>query len=673
MHNPLIKTSNYIDLMGGRYRYYLPKMPSDEKEIYNYQLPKKDQVWIRPIIKEVKKMTERDKIAYIEEWRQRWLNGMWIFIDGEPLYLTGMNVDFLVFNKFDFGHPDFLFQQTYDFYFRDIVRNDTLSYGKTILKCRRCGMTAEEIEEAIYTLLEDENSHIGLQSNEYKKCLQTLMYPLVQAYLSRPKWMRELFYAPGGKKPRNSLELISNRVDVLNESMDDDMLGGTVRPYPTTPAAMDGTKKNLIIQDESFKWTTASPEETLDINKKCVVEYGIKGKVDVLSTMGDSDDYLMSVKEGCKLYAESNPKVRDPNGRTTSGLYSWFVEAIHSADIPEEHRDPAYTKYGKINRDKAEAYVWGEVNKYPKTSKQYVFALRRLPLKEEHALMAATEQSYFPVIFFEQRLKDLYGLPIHQKPYVRGRFEEDKFGIVEFIADEFGPWLIAVHPYFSTERGIDTRNRVTRVNGVYFPSINPEFGAGYDPIRYKTDSTTSRHLSKACIVIYKKFDYFDSGVSSRFAALYLDRPSDPKIAHKQAVLACRYYGCPMMIESQIETTEEVFNEENMLPFLQKNKENGKIGIWTNPKRTENGLQILVNLFRMPRDGSNDVNHTNQYPFEVGLEDKKNFDLNNTLESHVTMAEIMLMYSLEQILFTNQTEKMIVNAVSRLQEMIAPRN
>jgi hypothetical protein len=406
----MAKNSNIILIGDGvSYEYELPPMPRDEKEIEGYNLKRSEQVWRRPkVIFNTNQLKEKEKIEYEEKMRIKWAEGHWMFIDGEPVWITGMHWDFLVMNKFDFGYPNYLDNQRFDFYFRDLVRKDTRSYGKAILKCRRCGMTAQEMSEAIYTLIEDDNCNIGLQSNESQKCKQTLMHPLIDTYLARPKWMREEYYSPNSKRPRNSLELISNRIDLLDDDNEEDRpLGGKVNPYPTVAAAMDGTKKRFIIMDEGFKWKEASIEDTLGVNKKCVVEYGIKGKVDVLSTMGDSDDVVNAVKEGCKLIRDSNPDVRDPNGRTTSGLYEWFVSAIHSADIPEEHRDPAYTKFGKINKDSAEAYVNAEVNKHPKDSKKRVFEMRRMPLKKSHGMMTASNANYFGKIRIDLRLQEL--------------------------------------------------------------------------------------------------------------------------------------------------------------------------------------------------------------------------------------------------------------------------
>ena len=666
---------------GVQYKYELPPMPGDEKLIEGYDLKRKDQIWRRPeIIRNVDKMPEKKKIEYVSGLRDKWANGHWMFIDGEPVWITGMHWDFMVLNKFDFGYPVYLEQQRFDFYFRDLVRKDTDCYGKAILKCRRGGVSSEEISEGIYTLLEDENSHVGLQSNENKKCLQTLMYPLIQTYLSRPKYMREEFYSPNSKKPRNGLELISNRIDVYSDD-EEDFLGGTVRPYPTTTAAMDGTKKRLIIMDEAFKWITASIEETLDINKKCVVEYGIKGKVDILSTMGDSDDYLNAVKEGCKIIRDSNPDVRDKNGRTTSGLYEWFISAIHSADIPEEHRDPAYTKFGKINKDKAEAYVNAEVNKYAKDSKQRVFAMRRLPLKKAHGLMAASASNYFSKIKIDLRLQELSALPRDEKPYIYGRLEYDeegkyvKRGGVYFEPDEEGHWLVSVQPYFSADKKVDTRNRYKRsYNGVYFLPRNVEGCIGYDPTRYKKEDTSSRSLSKAAIVVAQKYDYFSSGNANRYCALYVHRSDDPEDDHRECVKASKFWGFPVMHERVIESVKKVFEQENCLPLLLKNQKDDLYGMWIDSagKVVKNAIDWMVTKFSNPKT-DDEVDQLMAIPFEEILIDMDNFDIANTTKFDVFMAMVELEHGLKQIEYTNVSDVSNTEMNNMANELYPQRN
>lgn len=671
-----------ITMMDGLYEYPLPDMPTREEELLYYDIPKKHQYWGTPydtqlthMPKDVRRMPERERVEYIMWNRDKWLKGLWMFINGEPTYITGMHFDFLKFCRFeDFGRQaDYLDQQRLDFYFRDLVRKDRRCYGKVILKTRRCGMTAEELCEADYTMLEDFGAKVAFQSNELqKKCLPELMHPFINMYMRRPGYMREEYQKINGKKPINSLKLTSNKADDEDSAFGDELgwLGGNAMAYPTVASAMDGSKKRYIIMDEIFKWINASAYETLNINKKCVVEYGIKGKIGCLSTMGDNDQVVEAVKEGCQLYAESDPRVRDANGRTTSGLYKWFVSAIHSADIPEEVRD---IKYGKVNAERALEYVWAEINKHPKNSKNYIFELRRLPPEEKFALLSATDANYFNLIAFQSRQTELYALPKDKKPYVIGRFEESvATGKVSFIPDENGKWLVSLHPYVSIERGIDTRNRFRVSNeGICFPPINPEFAAAYDPIRYKTDDTTSRHLSQAAIVVFKKFDYFGAGDANSFAALYLDRPDKPEDAHYEALKACKYYGALFNPERQVESTEKEFDTRNCRPFIWHNPNDKIWGTWMQPKVAENGLQKVVTLFSPPATPL-DKDHIAVFPWEVAIEDFKHFDLKNTTTSHITMAVILLAILLDNMIPVIVSDEAIQEMATALRQLIPNR-
>jgi len=69
---------NTILLQDGLYKYELPPEPRDEKLIMNYGLPRKEQVWRRPEIKDVKRMSVRERGEYIEAMDEKFWNGMWM-------------------------------------------------------------------------------------------------------------------------------------------------------------------------------------------------------------------------------------------------------------------------------------------------------------------------------------------------------------------------------------------------------------------------------------------------------------------------------------------------------------------------------------------------------------------------------------------------------------------
>lgn len=676
----------------GTYKYELPPMPQ-ESEIWYYDLPKKEQYFKTPFAKnfkwldhngdlrKVKTMSERDRIDYISYIRDKWLNGLWFMNRGEPTYISGAHFDHLIVNKFGGQSLYYLDSQRERFYFRDLTNKDRLCDGRVWIKARRTGITTEEITEAIRCCLSSYNNKIGMQSTKLEICERTLMKPIIDTYISRVPWLREVFYKSNGKKPVKSLKLTTSVLDEENDTMN-----GFIMPFPTVASALDGDGWMLVIMDELSKWLTALPYETLEINKKAIINPRKRGKIDALSTTGDSKEAANSVADWHKLISDSNPSIRNPNGKTNSGLYKYFVSAIHSLDLTEE-KPEVLDKYGFINKEMAEEFIWNEVNKHPKDSKQYIYALYKSPMEERHALLTPTGMGNFSKVKITHRLEILRLLRMDEKPYIIGSFEYDSKGYVYFESNEErmqrcerekieytpGFWKISLHPYFSVENKIDTRNRFRKHGSVYFPPTNPEFGIGYDPIRYNKNDTTSNSLSKASIIVYKKHDYYGSGEVDYYAALYLHRPDDPEDAHKECIKAAKYFGAPVMHERVIESVKRVFEEQNCLPFLLKNPKDGVYGMWIDAggKVVKNATDCMVIRFAPPKTPEQ-KDHYEEMPFEECLYDMDTFDSAHTTKFDVYMSMVELEHALMQIQYTNVNDETVKGMSSIINSIIPKR-
>lgn len=660
--------------------YILPPLPK-EQEILYYDLKPKDQYWRSPAdltreldIREVKKMAQRDKIAYIEKWRTRWKDGLWFMNNGVPTYINGMNVDHLVFNKFNNRFLKFNRSQKEDFLFRELVWLMEELDGTQWIKPRRYGMSTEEVTQSIYVLLSDFNNNVGFQSDTRDKALKTLLTPLIDAYCSRPAWMREDYYRSNGKRPQSSLKLVNNKDDGT-ASEDDTWLGGKVFIYPTEEKAQDGVENIYSVVDEFSKHPTGkNPRQTMETNRKTIRNAGRRGKLSALSTTGDSDSVMDSIKEWIKLAGESTMV---PGQKTTiSGLVKRFVSSLWTQYLPEELLPD---RYGEIDAARNEEWIDNEVNKKTKGTKEYYYEKRKLPKTEDEALISASEGSYFDKIRIIARRKYLQSLLPEDKPYVRGRLEENPSnGRVYFELDHNGLWLIAIHPFYSINKGIDARNRFFKDrNGLYLPTDNPEFYGGYDPVRYKKEDIKSSNFSRASIMFHKRFDYYNKPGSEHFiederAGLFLGRMDDPKDVHKEGVKGCKYFGAPLMHERQVESVKETFEQAGMIRFLMNNEKDGGCGLWTDSqgKVTKNGVEMLQSRYRIPQREDEKDNIEN-YPFEDGLIDLENFDLAHTTSFDVTMSEIELEYALRQARRTNVSDDAVRNYMQRVHEINPP--
>jgi hypothetical protein len=679
----------------GLYTYQLPPVP-DDKHIWYHDVPKSEQFWRTPHnknfkwldqmgnIRNVKQMDERSRIEYIDYWRDKWENGLWIMINGEPVWLTGLHVEHLVFNKQKATPFMYMDAQRERFYFRDLTDRERLCDGRLWAKGRRVGITAEEVSHAVRVLNSDYLNHISCQSDTHDKAKSTLLKKIIDVHIKRPEWMREHFYSSNGKVPRASLELTSSTII----SNDDYPLGGICRAFPTTAKAIDGEEFMLAIMDELSKVVDVLPREMYEIGKKTIVNPGKRGKLDLLSTTGDSKESQKAVKDWHQLIADSNPNVRNKNGQTNSGLWYWFVSYIHSFELWEkipQIRD----KYGRINRAMAEEYIWEEVKQHPKDSKPYIFALYRMPMVMRHTLLTAGNNGYFSKIRIAARLEELAGMSYDNKPYVIGSLEYDNNGNVYFESNAEremrcavdgtdyvpGYWMVAAHPYFSIEKGIDTRNRFRRDHtGLYIPPINPEGVIGYDPIRYNKEDTTSNKLSEAAIVVLKKWDYFNSGITNQYIAMYLHRPDDPREANRECIKAAKYWGYPVAHERVIESVKEDFISGQMLPFLLINPKDEKYGFWVDSggKLVKNSLDAMVTRFSVPKS-EEDADQIKTCPFEPMLRDLDSIDISHTTAYDTFMAMVQAEEGAKQIMFTNVTDQSHIGKLNAILEIFGKRN
>lgn len=658
------KDGNIILLNDGLYEYKVPlKMPSDEKEIINYQLKKNDQIWHTPNYPKLSTLSEKEKISFIDAERKKWQDGCWIFINGEPKYITGLMYEHLTMNTYNSGKLMYFDDERYIFYFIDLVENSPECEGGVFVKPRRAKMTTIMCSLAQRKLLSDFSNYITLQSDTLDKAQKSYMQPIIDSYTRRPEWAREKYYAPNGKKPRKSLELTSNMIQ--NEG--DEWLGGKVNIFPTLAKAVDGLEAILSVIDEYSKWESASPYETFEVLRKVTQNFRKQGRIYCLSSSGDSKDAAKATMEWHKLIANSNPKNKDKFGKTVSGLWKYFISAIHSQYVPKEFTD----KFGIVDKEKAEEWIWNEIRKYPEGTKEYIYALYKLPLKEEHALLSSAVANLFGKVRISARLTDLEALLPHEKPYVRGVLKEDLKGNVYFESDPTGLWLWAISPYYSVELGIDLRNRYRVSNNVYFPPVNIEGVIGYDPVNYPKENIKSANFSQACLFIRKKFDYYNTGVEDEVVAMYLGRPDDPHDVNKEAMKACKYTGYPCMHERSVSHVYEDFRDSNMLPFLMKG-EDGHYGITPSQKTTRDGVAMLQARYSPPKD-SECKDHIECYPFEDGLRSLDNFDPANTTQFDPTMAEIYCEAGLKQIKFTNANDDSYKNKMKVISEIFPKRN
>lgn len=663
-----------VKLYKGHYLFQLPDVPKNREEIINHQYPKKEQYWRTPVFHspfEWKRLSKKEQYDIVTRERERWVNGVWFYNNGVPTYITGMHYDHLVNQTFEFGKASYYDSQRLDFYFREYCLKDKNCFGMDWMKPRRYGMTAQELTQQIYMAMSNPEKILGMLSLVKKTTMETLFNPMVASFLKRPKWTKPAIYTPNKKIPKEKLIFSDGKVE---DEDDDDPTSGMRRcldseiiPKSTTVAAYDAYKLVYLTMDEVWKWKDIDPYDCYEKQKKCfVVSTTIIGKCSILSTMGDDDSYAKAIESGIKMWYDSDPAIRDRNGRTKSGLYRYFISAVYAQfDFAD--------KYGFIDVEAATQWIMNERAKYPVGSKEYMYECRRMPLTEEEAIATANTSAIFDYKRVQAVMEILIKTPEDEYPTFFANLNELPNGRIELEKDRYGDWEFSMLPKITEDKDYSNRWHVDH-SGQIRLAENAQGCIGYDPIRYAEGDTTSDSLSNAAIIARQKFDYFGNGGANRYVALYNKRPPDSEEAHYEAYKLSKYLGFPIMFERNVESVKRRMTELNFVNNLLKSPYDGKIGLITskNKKVVSDGIDYLTAYWKPPTtlEEMEKQDFLMKTPFLRFLKEAQLFNPAKTTIFDIMMANCMLEIGLLQIKETNLSDTYLANQ-NRLINILIP--
>lgn len=655
-----------IIMLDGIYPYQLPAFPTDEKKILYYDQPKDEQFWRRPALPNFKKMAVRDQCAFIDEERRRLHEGLFMFINGVPTWITPSHYDFLMYcNIPDFGgDPIYYNNQRLDFYFKEFVKYDPDSFGELTMKPRRYGYTAMDVSDNIHLVMEDFGRQIGMGSTNLDKAKETLFRPLVDSMLSRPHYTRPEIYMPGGRIPQKELRLRSN---VVGGDEDEDgiefQLGeglrGWISPRSTTAKMFDGHKWHKVTLDEIFKWTEAEPYNTWKITKEALQVGGrIIGKGAVYASMGDDDDYALAVRDGIKMWADSDYANRNSFGRTVSGLFRHFISAV---SVYAKFMD----KFGNCNERLAREYLEEERAGYEEGTKEYLYHVRRYPFTAEEALASSENSSVFSNTRLTAQQSKIYTLGGGARPYTTGNFHWDTTrDLVEFRPNPKGYWKMGY------QIPAAARNRCVKVKGRLILPPNPEGVIGNDPVR--TAQNVSGHLSMNAAYVFQRYDYYNSGNANKILAQLYGRDEDVDVFNEQIRLASLYYAYPVMTERQVTSTYDWFRYYKMESFLLRSEYDTGIGLFMRGPVIDDGLELIQNLIKKPADEEAE-DYLDFIVYEEAIEQLRYFEKAKSTKYDAVMGLIMTLIGAKQLKYTIVSEQALAAKIKVLQALFPFRN
>ena len=492
---------------------------------------------------------------YIDEQFKRRDEGHWFNNKGVGTYITGTHFMYLQWSKIDVGNPDFRESNRLFYIFWEACKADIRAYGMCYLKNRRSGFSFMASGETVNMATISSDARFGILSksgSDAKKMFTDKVVPIsvnfpfffkpIQDGMDRPK--TELAYRiPASRLTRKSIQ---NRSDQeLLEGLDT-----TIDWKNTGDNSYDGEKLKLLVHDESGKWER--PDNILNnwrVTKTCLrLGARIIGKCMMGSTSNALDKGGENFK---KLYNDSAVGKRNRNGQTKSGLYSLFIPMewnyegfIDSYGMPV-FDTPSEDCVGP-NNEKIEVGVIEHWNNEVDGLKSDQDALnefyRQFPRTEEHAFRDETKNSIFNLVKIYEQID--YNEDLGNSGVITtGSFSWEngiKDSRVRFTPNPSGRFKISWVP------SVGLQNNQTIRNNIKSPG-NEHMGAfGCDS--YDISGTTDGRGSKGALHGLTKFSMEDAPPHTFFLE-YVARPQTAEIFFEDVLMACIFYGMPILCEN----------------------------------------------------------------------------------------------------------------------------
>ena len=408
--------------------------------------------------------------------------------------------------------------------------------------------------EAVNKATISKDSRIGILSKtgaDAKKMFTDKVVPISNNY--------PFFFKPiqdGMDKPKTELSYrvpaskITKRNMYLSDNQELEGLDTTIDWRNTSDNSYDGEKLQLLIHDESGKWE--KPENILNnwrVTKTCL-RLGSKviGKCMMGSTSNALDKGGANFK---KLYYDSDAKSRNANGQTKSGLYSLFIPmewnfegyidkfgmpVLKTPDKPIQGNDGEYINTGAVD------YWENEVDSLKNDADALNEFYRQFPRTESHAFRDESKQSLFNLTKIYQQIDYNDGL-MKAKYLTRGSFHWEngiKDSRVIWTPNKTGRFLVSWIPKY------ELQNRKEHRNGRYHPG-NEHIGSfGCDS--YDISGTVGGKGSNGALHGMTKFN-MDDAPSNEFFLEYVARPQTAEIFFEEVLMACVFYGMPILCEN----------------------------------------------------------------------------------------------------------------------------
>ena len=542
----------------------LPPVP---EKVYKRSDKKSEQYWQREDLpRELSKIQSifhwnempsqfKDRLVdYIEnefDYRER---GFWFMNNGEPTYITGSHYMYLQWASIDVGYPDFREANRIYWIYWEACRADNRSFGMIYLKIRRSGFSFMASSECINVGTLARDSRVGILSKTGADAKKMFTDKVVPINSRLPFFFKPIM--DGMDKPKTELSFRIPASKITKKNMynsEEDTIEGldtSIDWKNTEDNSYDGEKLLFLAHDESGKWLRPNNiKENWRVTKTCL---RLGSKIIGKCMMGSTSNALSKGGSNFKdIYEDSSVLHRNANGQTKSGLYSLFIPMewnmegfidLYGMPVFNAPEEPILGVDKVLIKNGAIDYWEAEVDSLKSDADALNEFYRQFPRTESHAFRDESKQSIFNLTKIYQQI-DYNDSTIREHHTTRGSFHWR-----DGVQDSKVVWTPDIRGRFSVSwiPNKSIQNNVYNRNGTAHPG-NEHIGSfGCDS--YDISAVVGGRGSNGSLHGMTKF-HMDEAPVNEFFLEYIARPQTAEIFFEEVLMACIFYGMPILIEN----------------------------------------------------------------------------------------------------------------------------
>ena len=542
----------------------LPPVP---EKVYKRSDKKSEQYWQREDLpRELSKIQSifhwnempsqfKDRLVdYIEnefDYRER---GFWFMNNGEPTYITGSHYMYLQWASIDVGYPDFREANRIYWIYWEACRADNRSFGMIYLKIRRSGFSFMASSECINVGTLARDSRVGILSKTGADAKKMFTDKVVPINSRLPFFFKPIM--DGMDKPKTELSFRIPASKITKKNMynsEEDSIEGldtSIDWKNTEDNSYDGEKLLFLAHDESGKWLRPNNiKENWRVTKTCL---RLGSKIIGKCMMGSTSNALSKGGSNFKdIYEDSSVLHRNANGQTKSGLYSLFIPMewnmegfidLYGMPVFNTPKEPIIGVDKILIKNGAIDYWEAEVDSLKSDADALNEFYRQFPRTESHAFRDESKQSIFNLTKIYQQI-DYNDSTIREHHTTRGSFhwrdgvQDSK---VIWTPDSRGRFSVSWIPSKSIQNNVYNRNGTAHPGNEHIGSF------GCDS--YDISAVVGGRGSNGSLHGMTKF-HMDEAPVNEFFLEYIARPQTAEIFFEEVLMACIFYGMPILIEN----------------------------------------------------------------------------------------------------------------------------